>query len=386
MSNLSLFEDPAPSIDRGRLARTLAHLAGDGIYIGTSSWKYEGWIGQVYSREPYLVRGRHSKARFEERCIAEYAKTFPVVCGDFSFYQFPSDTFWQKLFAHAPQHLQWAFKVPEEITCRVYPTHPRYGPRAGQPNETFLSVNLLETGLLRALEPFRERIAVLIFEFGTFSRKSYADAEEFCTDLDAFLSALPSGWRYAVEIRNEEFLTGRYFETLAKHGVAHVFNAWTRMPPLHRQIAMAEAWTAEFAVVRALLRTGRAYETAVQMFSPYTEIQDSNPKARQAMRDVIARSKNRRVPAYLFINNRLEGNAPMTIDAVVHGSAIQDEEEQHPISMQRDHVCGRKVDEQTAPAKTEYEGDTYYFDSEECKRKFEEDPESYVSRTDASQS
>lgn len=44
------------------------------------------------------------------------------------------------------------------------------------------------------------------------------------------------------------------------------------------------------------------------------------------------------------------------------------------------------VDERTAAATSEYEGDTYYFCSEECKQKFDADPESYVSRTDASQS
>jgi len=54
--------------------------------------------------------------------------------------------------------------------------------------------------------------------------------------------------------------------------------------------------------------------------------------------------------------------------------------------MTRDQVCGMDVDENTAAAKTEYAGDTYYFCSQECKQKFESDPESYVSRTDASQS
>ena len=54
--------------------------------------------------------------------------------------------------------------------------------------------------------------------------------------------------------------------------------------------------------------------------------------------------------------------------------------------MTRDHVCDMDVEERTAAATTEYAGDTYYFCSEECKRKFESDPESYVSRTDASQS
>jgi Cu+-exporting ATPase len=43
------------------------------------------------------------------------------------------------------------------------------------------------------------------------------------------------------------------------------------------------------------------------------------------------------------------------------------------------------VDPNTAAATTEYEGDTYYFCSTQCKEKFEADPEKYVSRRDESQ-
>ena len=55
------------------------------------------------------------------------------------------------------------------------------------------------------------------------------------------------------------------------------------------------------------------------------------------------------------------------------------------ICMIRDHVCDMDVDERKAAATTEYAGDTYYFCSQECKNKFIEDPEKYVSRTEASQ-
>src|SRR3954449_8600602 len=107
--SLPLF-DEAPQFDRERLAATLREFAKDAILIGTSSWRYEGWIGQVYSRDLYMVRGKFSKKRFEETCLNEYANTFPIVCGDFSFYQFPTDEFWKKLFASAPPKLQFAFK------------------------------------------------------------------------------------------------------------------------------------------------------------------------------------------------------------------------------------------------------------------------------------
>jgi Cu+-exporting ATPase len=44
------------------------------------------------------------------------------------------------------------------------------------------------------------------------------------------------------------------------------------------------------------------------------------------------------------------------------------------------------VDENTAAARMEYEGDTYLFCSEECKDKFAADPESFVSRKQSSSS
>jgi P-type Cu+ transporter len=48
--------------------------------------------------------------------------------------------------------------------------------------------------------------------------------------------------------------------------------------------------------------------------------------------------------------------------------------------MTTDPVCGMSVNEKTAPAKTEYQGKTYYFCSTEDKRKFEEQPANYTKK------
>ena len=45
----------------------------------------------------------------------------------------------------------------------------------------------------------------------------------------------------------------------------------------------------------------------------------------------------------------------------------------------RDPVCGMEVTYETAQARSEYDGQTYYFDSLECKEKFDKNPERYVS-------
>jgi len=311
----TLFDEPS-SFDRDGLADRLQRLAAEGIYLGGSSWKYEGWLGQVYTRGNYLSRGRFSRQRFESTCLQEYARTFPTVCGDFAFYQFPTPEFWARLFALTPDGFQFAFKVPEQITCKMFPSHPRYGPQAGQENEAFLNAEMLKEMFLRPLWPHRDKAALLIFEFGTFAKRALAGPDEFLARLDPFLSALPPHFRYAVEVRNPEFLHADYFACLRARGVAHVYSAWTRMPELRQQIEMPGSETAGFLVCRALLRQGRPYEQAVEMFSPYSEVRDPNPGARESLRILIRRAREERAMAFLFVNNRLEGNSPMTILAV----------------------------------------------------------------------
>jgi len=308
---LPLF-DPPSTFDRAGLAARLHDLAREGIWIGTSSWKYNGWLDQIYSRERYMTRGRFSQKRFEAECLTEFAETFPIVCGDFSFYQFPAPEFWQKLFASAPAPLKFALKVPEEVTVEIFPRHARYGPRAGMANESFLNAELLKAMFLEPLEPYRSRIATLIFEFGARS----VPASHFIRALDPFLRVLPDTFRYAVEVRNREYLSPDYLECLTSNGAAHVLNAWTKMPTLGEQLAIPAIFPAGFTVVRALLRQGRPYEQAVQQFEPYTEIRDENPEARDALRRIIQRMREERKAAYIFVNNRLEGNAPQTIQAV----------------------------------------------------------------------
>lgn len=316
MPTLPLFEEPIPEIRRV-LKEKLGKMAAQGIYIGASSWKYEGWLGQIYTPERYCVRGKVSRKKFESECLAEYAETFPVVCGDFSFYQFPSAEFWHRMFQSGPSPLRFAFKIPEEVTVRAFPSLPRYGPRSGILNPNFLDIGLLKTEFLNLLVPYRDRIALLIFEFGTFPQTAFASVGEFLNALTPAVGQLPTEFRYAVEIRNPEFLSADYFAFLHEANIAHVFNSWTRMPPLEEQMLLHGSFTAGFTVARALLRPGRKYEDAVNLFSPYRAVQEPNEEVRNALRNLLIRSKQRAEETYIFVNNRLEGNAPQTIEAVV---------------------------------------------------------------------
>lgn len=48
--------------------------------------------------------------------------------------------------------------------------------------------------------------------------------------------------------------------------------------------------------------------------------------------------------------------------------------------MQKDPVCGMQVDPKKAAGQSEYEGHTYYFCSDGCKKKFDANPAQYAQK------
>jgi uncharacterized protein YecE (DUF72 family) len=301
-----------------RLAPKLRVLADRGVYVGTTSRKYEGWLGSIYTESRYLTRNKLSKAKFEQGCLEEYVDIFPTVCGDLTFYQFPTEQYWAKLFDATPKHFIFGYKVPEDITVETWPKHARYGKRVGLANEHFLNAEALERFFTNRLKPYGKQVGPLIFEFGTFNQKTFPNLADFLTKLDPFLRSLREGFRYAIEIRNEDYLTPDYLGVLASYNVAHTLNAWTRMPSLEEQAQLPGVLTADFTVVRALLRKGRPYDKAVETFEPYDRIQEPIESAREGMRLIAQRAMHDRKDAFLFVNNWLEGNAPSTIEAVIN--------------------------------------------------------------------
>ncbi len=59
------------AVDREQMKQEAAELAGKGVYIGTASWKYQGWLGQLYTPARYEYRGKIAKAQFERDCLSE---------------------------------------------------------------------------------------------------------------------------------------------------------------------------------------------------------------------------------------------------------------------------------------------------------------------------
>ena len=312
-----------PAFPLSHLKQALAALAERNVFIGTSSWKYPGWTGMLYDEQRYLYRGKFAESRFERDCLEEYAQIFRTVCVDAGYYQFPSPEYVGKLCAQVPEGFRFCFKVTDEITARTFPNLPRYGKKAGQRNPHFLDAELFRAAFLASCEKHREKMGVLIFEFSHFHPRDFERGRDFVEMLDQFLGRLPPGWQYGVEVRNSSLLRPEYFAMLRRHGVAHVMNNWTRMPSVAEQWRMPGVLTAEeFTAARFLLKPGRSYEQAVSMFSPYAATKEPYEEARAAAADIIeSRAKamelRKTLPSFLLVNNRLEGNALLTVLAVM---------------------------------------------------------------------
>ena len=307
------------SFDREIMKARAAKLAAAGVYVGTSSWKYEGWLGQLYTPSRYEYRGKVATARFERDCLGEYAETFKTVCVDAAYYNYPTRQYLMKLGDAVPDDYQFGFKVTDAITVRRFPNLPRFGAKAGQANRDYLNADLFATAFLKPCEEIRRNVGVLMFEFSRFWPGDYEHGRDFVADLDAFLAKLPKGWPYAIEMRNRQWLAPEYFACLARHGVTHVFNSWDAMPPVSEQMALPGSRTnPELIAARFLLKPGRKYEEAVKTFQPYDRVREVNDEARGAGTALIVEGERYepRRKTFIYVNNRLEGNALSTIDAI----------------------------------------------------------------------
>jgi uncharacterized protein YecE (DUF72 family) len=308
------------TFNRQELADQAASLAIQGVYIGTSSWRYTGWCRTLYDPVRYEYRGKFAESRFKKNCLAEYAEVFKTVCVDAAYYTFPSQQYLEGMTVQTPDDFLFGFKVTDTITIKKFPRLNRFGDQAGKANEHFLDADLFVQAFLKPCESIRSHVGLLMFEFSRFWPTDYEHGRDFIADLDRFLGQLPKGWPYGVEMRNWNWLQPEYFECLARHQVTHIFNSWEAMPSVAEQMALAGSRTnPNLTAARFLLKPGRKYEQAVKAFEPYDRIQEENPEARAAGRGLIAEGQaagpERRT--FVYVNNRMEGNALATMAAMM---------------------------------------------------------------------
>ncbi|MER3422536.1 MAG: hypothetical protein C4293_04170 [Nitrospiraceae bacterium] len=285
------------------------------IRFGTSTWAYAGWQGLVYTNS-------YPKGRFAQESLGEYARyeyrgerLFRTVGLDQTFYRPPLPGQLARYAEQLPPGFDMCSKVWQELTVPQFASHPRYGAKAGRCNPRFLDVDLFIAEVLPSyLAEFKGHTGPFIFEF----QRTGIEPTEFLSKLDRFFDRIPKDFSYGVEVRNSGFLNKGYFSLLAAHRVAHVYNHWTWMPPLKIQHQrLGQQFTASFVLIRLLTPLGVRYEDAVQRAKPYNRLVQVLPEMRADTLGLIHQAVEEQRRAYVLVNNRAEGSAPLTIQALV---------------------------------------------------------------------
>ena len=293
------------------------------VLFGTASFAYEGWNGIVY-------HDRYPKSRFAVECLREYAQYAPfrTVEFDFPFYRPPSEAQLSRYAAVLPPGFPVVSKVWEELTMSRFPELPRHAERAGQENPRYLDPAVFRQEVLTAYErAFSGHTGPFVLEFPTEWQPTPARRAEFLEKLDAFLGAMPEAHRFSVEIRTPEYFVPEYFDVLRRRRAAHVFNWWTRTPGLLEQWEVAQPLPSDFSVTRILVPPGMPYEQAVERFRPYDRIQAPREDMRRDLVRLIRHITAAGADAFILVNNRSEGCAPLTIRALAHELGIPIPEE-----------------------------------------------------------
>jgi uncharacterized protein YecE (DUF72 family) len=190
------------------------------------------------------------------------------------------------------------------------------GARGGRPtrNPDFLSAERFAADLLEPVaRAFRDHAGPFVIEVPPAPRGSDSNAQAFCEGLDRMLSALPGDFRYAVELREPALMTAEYGRVLRAHRAAHVYNYWSAMPMPARQADRIPVAEAPFMVIRLLLRPGTWYEDQREAFKPFDRIVQPDEEMRRQVANLVSEAARRAIPAFVLVNNKAEGSAPLTI-------------------------------------------------------------------------
>jgi uncharacterized protein YecE (DUF72 family) len=253
------------------------------IWIGTSAFTAAGWETAFYpaGMKPadYLIY---------------YATKFNTVEVDSTFYRTPSVATVNGWERKTPTGFSLAAKVPQLIT------HEKVLKDCGEDLKRFLET----------MDLMGDKLGPLLFQFGYFNKTVFKSGKEYLARLAPFLKKLPKGYKFALEIRNKQWLTAEFFDLLREHKVAYALIDLAWMPRPSEIFEKFDPITADFTYIR-LLGDRKGIEKQTKTWDKL--IVD---RSRELMSwvNVCQRTTRRGVTTYVYVNIHYAGFAPGTIE------------------------------------------------------------------------
>jgi uncharacterized protein YecE (DUF72 family) len=244
--------------------------------------------------------------------LAAYAShpLLKTVCIDRAFHAPLEKAQYAAYAAQVPERFRFVVKAP--WSCTAAWTRPDGGKPVGNP--TFLDARVaIDTFITPCTEGLGEKAGVLLFQFPPLGRARLREPGRFVERLRAFLAALPSGPLYAVEMRDASILTRRFMKALNETGVRYCVSVHPRMPAVAAQAAAMAGFGPGPLIVRWNLNAQHAYDVAKARYSPFDRLVDEDPSTRESIARLVAAPLSAGHAAYVIVNNKAEGSAPLSV-------------------------------------------------------------------------
>ncbi|HET7010334.1 MAG TPA: DUF72 domain-containing protein [Anaerolineales bacterium] len=239
--------------------------AGTGLFLGTQGFAFDDWVGAFYP--PGTRKSDYLEA---------YARVFSTVEIDSTFYGTPRPSVVQGWAKRTPPSFRFAAKFPRIITHE----------------KKLLEAQIETDQFIEVMQLLGEKLAILTLQFAFDFTPDLADR------LETFLARLPSGPRYAVEVRNPRWLTARLRQVLAERGAALVLQDLFYMPRLD--------WvTTDFTVIRWLGRRSDIHTFDRPQIDRKRELRRWAERVRAFLHSGV--------DVYGYFNNHFAGHSPASV-------------------------------------------------------------------------
>ena len=252
------------------------------IRLGTSSFTAAGWEGAFY---PAGMQPRDF--------LTYYATRFDTVEVDSTYYHAPSVPVVTGWANKTPAAFLLAAKVPQIIT------HEKCLIDCDGDLKEFLDVMSL----------MGDKLGPLLLQFPFFNQGAFLSGKDFLARLKIFLENLSTEFRFALEIRNKEWLTAEFFDLLHAHQVAYALTDQSWMPGPEKIFEKFEPITTDFTYIRWLGdRKGIERVTKV-----WNRIVVDRTAQMTSWVDVCKKIQRRGVTIFGYFNNHYAGFGPESV-------------------------------------------------------------------------
>lgn len=235
------------------------------LYLGTCSWNHRDWVWEFYPRNSH-----------PKDFLKFYAKQFNSVEINSTWYQIPEEATIKKWCEAVPKDFIFALKVPRVIT------HEKILENCQDELKQFLYM----------VDKLENKLGPLLFQFPSYFTKSYRD------QLTSFIKVLPKGYKFAIEIRDKNFLGQEFYNLLNRHNIALVLTSYSRMPRL-------DLITSDFTYIRWIGDRKKIKKLATRWNKVVIDRSDDL----RWWREKILNYLKNKISIYAYFNNHYSGYA-----------------------------------------------------------------------------